>query len=388
VTATTFTKARTSPWTRRAMLLGFGAVVWLLPSVVSGSADLRTWAEYLCYAILAVGVDIAWGYGGMLVLGQGVFFGLGAYAMGMYLTLENVTTGSKLPDFMSLYGNYKELPLLWRPFQSLWFAIAAAILVPVIVATALGALVFSRRVRGPFFALLTQATALVFSLILIGNLPRTAGFNGLTGFNQIFGRSKYEPGTNRWLYHLAAIALLVVVLAALVVVRSRFGRLLVATRDAEERVRFLGYNPALIKTTAFALSAAIAGIAGALAAPIIGIVSPNQFAVVPSILMVCWVAVGGRGTVWGAVLGALIVNWGRTKVSEARPDDWIYVQGLLFIVVLAFAPGGILGAGRWLWAKLGRSGRSMPTDGAQVGAAAGRSVTATSTSPAAVAAYE
>src|SRR5260221_13010995 len=128
--------------------------------------------------------------------------------MGMYLTLENVTTGSKLPDFMSLYGDYKELPLLWRPFQSLWFAIAAAILVPVIVAAALGALVFSRRVRGPFFALLTQATALVFSLILIGNLPLTAGFNGLTGFTESFGRSKYEPATNRWLYHLTAIAVL------------------------------------------------------------------------------------------------------------------------------------------------------------------------------------
>jgi urea transport system permease protein len=343
----------------RAGIVLFAIGLWSLPDLLDNPADVRTWAEYLCYAILAVGLDLAWGYGGMLVLGQGVFFGLGAYAMGMHLTLENVPAGATLPSFMSLYGDFTELPLLWRPFHSLWFTIVAAIVVPALVAALLGTLVFRRRVRGPFFALLTQATALVFSLVLIGNLPLTAGFNGLTEFTEVFGRSKYEPGTNRWLFHVTALVLVVVLALALLVVASRFGRLLVATRDSEARVRFLGYDPALVKTVAFALSAAIAGVAGALAAPIIGIVSPNQFAVLPSILFVCWVAVGGRGTIWGAVLGALAVNWARTAVSEARPDDWSYVQGLLFVIVLAAAPGGIIGIGRSIVAR-SRARRQSP----------------------------
>ncbi len=344
-------------WIARGIFVAFAAVIWFLPNIVDGPAEVRKWAEFLCYAILAVGLDIAWGYGGMLVLGQGVFFGLGAYSMGMHLTLENVPAGSKLPSFMSLYGNFTSLPLLWRPFQNFWFAAVAAIVVPAAIAALLGALVFTRRVRGPYFALLTQATALVFSLILIGNLPFTAGFNGLTGFNEIFGRSKYDAHTNLWLYRITAVVLLVVLAIALKVVRSRYGRLLVATRDSEPRVRFLGYNPALVQTVAFAISAAIAGIAGALAAPVIGIVSPNQFAVLPSILFVCWVAVGGRGTLWGAAIGALLVNWLRVSISNARPDDWSYLQGALFVIVLAVAPGGLIGVGRLVWMRGRRATR-------------------------------
>ncbi len=343
-----------NPWIARAVFVAFGAVIWFIPDIVDGPAEIRKWAEYLCYAILAVGLDVAWGYGGMLALGHGVFFGLGAYSMGMYLTLENVPDGSELPTFMSLYGDYTSLPWLWKPFQSFWFTIVAVAAIPMVIAALLGALVFTRRVRGPFFALLTQATALVFSLILIGNLPLTAGFNGLTDFTTIFGRNKYDPDTNLWLYRITAVGLLAVLAIALKVVRSRFGRLLVATRDSEPRVRFLGYNPALVKTVAFTLSAGIAGIAGAFAAPVIGIVSPNQFAVLPSILFVCWVAVGGRGTLWGAAIGALVVNWARTTVSEARPDDWQYVQGLIFVLVLAFAPGGIIGLGKAATSKARR----------------------------------
>jgi len=212
--------------------------------------------------------------------------------------------------------------------------------------------VFTRRVRGPFFALLTQATALVFSLMLIGNLPMTAGFNGLTDFAVVFGRNKYDPSTNLWLYRMAAALLIGVLGLTLIIVRTRYGRLLVAVRDGEERVRFLGYNPAVVKTVGFALSAGIAGAAGALAAPIIGIVAPNQFGVVPSILFVCWVAVGGRGTLWAAAVGALVVNWFGDAVSHARPDDWSYVEGLLFVVVLAFAPGGLYGMARAIGRRL------------------------------------
>lgn len=330
------------PWAGRAVFVVFAVALFALPQVLGDPTRVRQWAEYLCYAIVAVGIDVAWGYGGMLVLGQGVFFGMGAYAMGMHLSLEQVPAGS-LPQFMSLYSDYTELPGLWRPFRHLWFAAPAAVVAPMVVAGLLGWLVFNRRIRGPFFAILTQATALIFWLLLVGQLQLTAGTNGLTNFSTIFGRSKYEPGTNQLLYWLAAVALLVVVLVGWQLVRSRFGRLLVATRDGEDRVRFLGYDPAVLKTSAFVVAAGMAGLAGALAAPIIGIVAPNQFAVLPSILMVTWVAIGGRGTLFGAVLGALLVGWGKTSFSETRPEDWLYLQGALFVVVVAYAPGGLFG---------------------------------------------
>ncbi len=330
------------PWVARAAFILFAVALFAWPHVLGDPTRIRQWAEYLCYAIVAVGIDLAWGYGGMLTLGQGVFFGLGAYAMGMHLALEQVPHGS-LPQFMSLYSDYEKLPLLWRPFESFWFAAVASVAVPAAVAGILGWLVFRRRIRGPYFALLTQATALVFWLLLVGQLKLTAGTNGLTDFVKVFGRNKYAASTNRYLFTVAAIALLVTVTVAWRVTRSRFGRLLVAVRDSEDRVRFLGYDPAVTKTVAFALSAALAGLAGALAAPIIGIVAPNQFTILPSILMLAWVAVGGRGTLAGAVLGALFVSWGKTTVSESNPDTWLYFEGLLFVVVVAYVPGGLLG---------------------------------------------
>lgn len=330
------------PWIGRLVFVGFTLLILAIPQLLDDPTRTRQWAEYLCYAMIAVGIDIAWGYGGMLTLGQGVFFGLGAYSMGMHLSLEQVGPG-QLPQFMSLYSDYTELPLIWKPFQYFWFAALAAVLIPTVVAALLGLLVFKRRIRGPYFAILAQAAALIMSLILIGQLKLTAGTNGLTNFATVFGRRRYDPDTNVFLYYCAAAALVVVVAVGWMVVRSRFGKLLVATRDGEDRVRFLGYDPAMVKTVAFALSAAMAGVAGALAAPIIGIVAPDQFAVLPSILMVCWVAVGGRGTLWGAVLGAILVSWARTRFSESRPDDWVYLQGLLFIVVVGFLPGGVAG---------------------------------------------
>lgn len=331
---------------------------------------LNLFGKFLTYAILALGLDLLWGYAGVLSLGHGVFFGLGAYAMGMYLSLEQVPKG-ELPSFMALYSDYESLPLLWRPFQHFWFAALAAVLVPMILAGLLGLLVFKRRIRGPYFALLTQATAVIFALILIGNLKLTSGFNGLTGFTKIFGRSKYAPETNIWLFRVASVALLIVLLIAMGVVRSRYGKLLQATRDSEDRVRYLGYDPAVIKTVAFAIAAGMAGLAGAVAAPVFGIVSPGQFDYLPSLLMICWVAVGGRGVIWGAVLGALFVNWLRVKVSHDRPDDWQYAQGALFVLVLAYTPGGIAGALRTGWLKLQRGlgrqvvpKRDAPTKGA------------------------
>ncbi|MEA2844226.1 MAG: urea transport system permease protein [Actinomycetota bacterium] len=347
-----FVAGAKSPWTARIALCLFGVGLFVWPSIIGNPTDIRQWAEWLCYAMVAVGLDLAWGYGGMLALGQGLFFGLGAYAMGMHLSLENVPKGA-LPEFMGLYSDYTALPAIWRPFQNFWFAALAAVLIPMVLGGLLGLLVFKRRIRGPFFAILTQATAVIFALLLIGNLKLTAGFNGLTGFTQIFGRSKYQPSTNRWLYSIAAVGLLVVLALAMKVVRSRYGKLLQATRDSEDRVRFLGYDPAIVKTIGFVIAAGMAGFAGAIAAPVFGIVSPGQFDYLPSILMICWVAVGGRGVLWGAVLGALVVNWARVTVSAARPDDWLYMQALLFIVVLAFFPGGLAGLLRKGWEMAG-----------------------------------
>jgi urea transport system permease protein len=337
-----------SPWPGRIAFLGFAVLLVIWPDVIGDPTEVRQWAEWLCYAMIAVGLDIAWGYGGMLALGQGLFFGLGAYAMGMYLSLEQVPDG-ELPSFMSLYSDYDELPLLWKPFQSFWFTVVAAVLVPMLIAALLGLLVFKRRIRGAFFALLTQATAVIFVLLLIGNLKLTSGFNGLTGFTTVFGRSKYSADTNIWLFRIASAALLVVLLIAMGVVRSRYGKLLQATRDGEDRVRYLGYDPAVVKTVGFVIAAGMAGLAGAVAAPVFGIVSPGQFDFLPSIIMICWVAVGGRGTIWGAVVGALFVNWLRVNISAERPDDWQYLQGGLFVLVLAFAPGGIAGMLRDAW---------------------------------------
>ncbi|HET9444310.1 MAG TPA: urea ABC transporter permease subunit UrtC, partial [Acidimicrobiales bacterium] len=340
-----------APWGGRLAFLVFAAGLFALPGIVGDPSDVRQWAEWLCYAMVAVGLDIAWGYGGMLALGQGLFFGLGAYAMGMHLSLEQVPDGA-LPSFMGLYSDYTELPPLWRPFRGFWTSAAVAVVVPMVLAALIGLLVFRRRIRGPFFAILTQATAVIFALVLVGNLKLTAGFNGLTGFTTVFGRSRYAPGTNTWLFQVAGAGLLVVLAVAMKVVGSRYGKLLQATRDSEDRVRFLGYDPAVVKTVGFVIAAGMAGLAGAIAAPVFGIVSPGQFDAVPSILMVCWVAVGGRGTLWGAVAGALVVNWTRVTVSTARPDDWQYLQGLLFVAVLAFAPGGLAGLLRGRWAAV------------------------------------
>jgi urea transport system permease protein len=343
-------KAEAFAFGRHALVfIAFAVVLLNLPAVLHDPTRVRQFAEYLCYAIIALGIDIAWGYGNMLTLGQGVFFGIGAYVMAMHLSLEQVK-GDGMPAFMGLYSDYDSLPWMWAPFRSLPVAVIGAILLPMLAAAAIGIPVFYRRIRGPFFALLTQATALIFALVLVDQLPWTAGTNGLTGFTTVFGHSKYAPDTPDFLYWLATGGLLIAVLVGWQVVHSRFGRLLLAIRDSEDRVRFLGYDPAVTKTVAFAISAGLAGLAGALAAPIIGIVAPNMFTVLPSILMVCWVAVGGRGTLWGAILGAILVSWTKTSVSEQWPEQWLYVQGLLFIVVVGFMPGGIAGGLKKLWA--------------------------------------
>jgi urea transport system permease protein len=299
-------------------------------------------AKYACFAIIAIGIDLAWGYGGMLVLGQGVFFGIGGYVMGMYMKIAEAGAGN-LPDFMTWSG-VEKLPLIWEPLKYAWIAIPMVVILPMLFAFLLGSLIFRRRVRGPYFAILSQALAAAFVILIVGQQGATGGTNGLTNFTNFFGIDLNDTASStQSLYVIAIIALGVCYVIGRQLVRSRFGRLLIAARDQEERVRFLGYNPATIKTIAYSVAAGMAGLAGALFVPIVGIISPALMGIVPSIEMVIWVAIGGRATLWGAVVGAFVVSWAKTGLSEKFPSMWTYFLGLLFIVVVAYFPAGLAG---------------------------------------------
>lgn len=296
-------------------------------------------ARFCCLAIVAVGIGLAWGRGGMLVLGQGLFFGLGAYVMAMHLKLADAGPGG-VPDFMRLYGD-GTLPVWWEPFRSPVVAILSIVLVPGLVAFVLGLAIFKRRVKGAYFAILSQALALAFATWLVGNVKTTGGFNGLTGFPSFFGYSLYDPANRMMLYFIAAGFLLALIAVMAQLYRSRYGELLIAVRDSEERVRFLGYDPANVKLVAYVLAAMTAGIGGALFVPIVGIVSPQNVGVVPSIMFLAGVALGGRATLLGPAVGAIAVAWAQTSLSESFPSFWSYLQGALFIVVVAFLPRGL-----------------------------------------------
>lgn len=323
---------------------GLFAVVAVLALVVAPLAlepfRLGLLAKYLCFAIVALGIGLAWGQGGMLVLGQGVFFGLGGYAMGMHLKL--VDAQGDLPDFM-VWSGVEQLPALWKPFANPVFALAMVVLGPMLIATVLGLLVFRQRVRGAYFAILTQALAAAFVILLVGRQGLTGGTNGLTNFFDLFGQDLAADSTQRGLYLVVAIACGLLYLGARQLVTSRFGRLLVAIRDGEDRVRFLGYDPARVKTVVFAISAGMAGLAGAMFVPVVGIISPALLGVVPSLELVVAVAVGGRFTLAGAILGAVVMGYAKTSFSEQFADGWLYLQGALFILVMTLAPRGILG---------------------------------------------
>jgi len=321
------------------LLIGFVGLV-VLPAVMS-EFRLGLLAKYLCFAIVAVGIDLAWGYGGMLTLGQGLFFGLGGYAMGMFLKLQEAGADG-LPDFMS-YNGVEKVPAFWEPFRHAWFALPAALLIPMGVAAGLGALVFRQRIRGAYFAILTQALAAAFVILLIGQQGYTAGTNGLTNMRTMFGYDLNDPVNQRNVYLAVAVTLGIVYLIARQLVASRYGRLLIAVRDGEDRVRFLGYNPTVVKVLAFTVSAGMAGLAGALFVPVVGIMSPAALGIVPSLELLIGVAVGGRATLIGAVGGTILVNYAKTGLSEQFASGWLYLQGALFILVVAFAPKGLAG---------------------------------------------
>ncbi|HML09532.1 MAG TPA: urea ABC transporter permease subunit UrtC [Stellaceae bacterium] len=302
--------------------------------------------KYLCYAILALAIDLVWGYAGILTLGHGAFFALGGYCMGMYLMREigarGVYANPILPDFMVFIG-WKELPWYWQGFDHFWFALPMTMLVPALLALPFGWFAFRSRVSGVYLSIITQALTYALMLAFFRNDMGFGGNNGMTDFKDIAGISLNTETTSVGLMILSALVLSIAFLIARGMTRSRFGKVLIAVRDAESRTRFLGYRPESYKLVVWVLSAVIAGIGGALYVPQVGIINPSEFAPGNSIEAVIWVAVGGRGTLAGAILGAVLVNLGKTWLTSALPEVWLFAIGGVFILVTLFLPRGIIG---------------------------------------------
>ena len=323
--------------------------VLILAAIVAAPAVLPVFrlnllGRFLSLAIVALGIDLIWGYTGLLSLGQGIFFALGGYAAAMYLQLSNAgNLPNGIPEFFSLYG-VKVLPFFWHPFGSPWFTLVAIWLIPGVLAAVLGGLVFRNRIKGVYFSILTQAALLVFYNFFNGQQKLINGTNGLqTPASKLFGQYVGSDLMQRWFFWITAFVLILCWLVVRWVVRGRFGNVLLAIRDDEARLRFTGYNPTLFKTIVFGIAGALAGISGALYTVQSGSASP-QFMQVPfSIEMVIWVAVGGRGTLIGAILGAVVINYAKSLVSEAMPQSWLFIQGGLFILVVTALPEGVIG---------------------------------------------
>ena len=332
---------------RRKQLIEAGIIIAIalifaviLP-IVLPAFRLRLFGRFLALTIVALGIDLIWGYTGLLSLGHGIFFALGGYAIAMHLKLQ-IPEG-QLPDFFTLYGVNK-LPWFWQPFYSFPFTLVALVVIPGIVAGLLGYLVFRNRIKGVYFSILTQAALLVFFNFFNGQQKLINGTNGLkTDTERIFDLLVSSATVQRTFYILTVIFLVLIYLLCRWLTSGRFGRLLIAIRDDETRVRFSGYDPTGFKVLVFAISGAIAGIAGALYTVQTGIITPAIMQVAFSIEMVIWVAVGGRGTLIGAIIGTLLVRLAQTFLSERFPQVWLFFQGALFLTVVTVLPNGIVG---------------------------------------------
>ena len=302
--------------------------------------------KYLSYALLAVAVDLVWGYLGILSLGHGAFFALGGYAMGMYLMRQVGDRGvyghPVLPDFM-VFLNWQELPWFWFGFDMFWFAVLMVVLVPGLLAWVFGWLAFRSRVTGVYLSIITQALTFALMLAFFRNEMGFGGNNGLTDFKDILGFSLQADSTRLGLFVASALALALGYVACRCIVSSKLGRVARAVRDSEDRTRFIGYRVERVKLWVFTFSAILAGIAGALYVPQVGIINPGEFAPLKSIELVIWVAVGGRATLYGAVVGALVVNYAKTYLTGALPEVWLFALGGLFVLVTVFLPRGIAG---------------------------------------------
>lgn len=302
--------------------------------------------KYLCYAILAIALDLVWGYCGVLSLGHGAFFALGGYAMGMYLMRQigerGVYGNPELPDFM-VFLDWQALPWYWQGFEHFWFALVMVALVPGLLAFVFGWLAFRSRVTGVYLSIITQALTYALMLAFFRNEMGFGGNNGLTDFKDLLGFDLQAGSTRVALFVVSAVSLAVVYLSCRVIVNSRLGRAVVAIRDAEDRVRFLGYRVHYFKLWVFTFSAVLAGIAGALYVPQVGIINPSEFQPLNSIELVIWVAIGGRGTLWGAAGGAVLVNYAKTSFTAVLPEVWLFALGGLFIVSTLLLPRGLAG---------------------------------------------
>lgn len=347
-------------WPRERAYFALTAVLLLgVFPLVSSGFRLGMLAKYLTYAFPAVGLVVCWGKGGVLSLGQGVFFGLGGYCMAMFLKLEASDRASTaiqstpgIPDFMD-WNQLTELPFFWRPFEHLGFALAAVLCVPGLLALVIGAAMFRRRVGGVYFAIITQAIASVLSISIIGQQGYTGGINGITDLKTLAGWDIRTADAKLILYYVTALLLLGTVLLSRWVLDTRLGRLLVAMREKEERVRFTGYDVAGIKVFAFVFAAVVSGVGGALFTLVVGFMSPSFVGIVASIEMVIAAAVGGRHSLLGAIYGSLLVNYGKTFFSESAPELWLFLLGGLFILVVMAFPNGLAGLDLERWRSSG-----------------------------------
>lgn len=319
------------------------------------TATMSLWGKYLCYALLAISLDLVWGYCGILSLGHGAFFALGGYAMGMYLMRQIGSRGvygnPTLPDFM-VFLNWGELPWYWYGFSSFPFAMLMVLLVPGLLAFVFGWFAFRSRVTGVYLSIITQALTYALLLAFFRNDMGFGGNNGLTDFKDILGFNVQAQGTRAALFAMTCTMLISGFLIARGIVTSKLGKVVIAIRDAESRTRFLGYRVDRFKLFVFTVSACMAGVAGALYVPQVGIINPSEFAPANSIETVIWVAVGGRGSLVGAALGAVVVNWAKTMFTSGfMAPYWLFALGALFVFVTLFMPKGILGTVQGWWEK-------------------------------------
>jgi urea transport system permease protein len=341
-------------WIFLCVLATVGVAVPLLNLATSPDSALHVptyvvalLGKYLCYALLAISVDLVWGYCGILSLGHGAFFALGGYAMGMYLMRQIGTRGvyanPELPDFM-VFLNWKELPWYWWGFDSFPFAMLMVVLAPGILALVFGWFAFRSRVTGVYLSIITQAMTFALLLAFFRNDMGFGGNNGLTDFKDILGFNLQSAEMRCTLFAASAVALALGYIACRYIVTSKFGRIITAIRDAESRTRFIGYRVEHYKLFVFVVSAVMAGIAGALYVPQVGIINPSEFSPANSIEIVIWVALGGRGTLYGAAMGAIIVNFAKSYFTGVIPEVWLYALGALFVFVTLFMPKGIVGS--------------------------------------------
>jgi len=339
----------------RSELIGFVALAVLLFLILPLTLDvfrLNLVAKYLTYAFVAIGLVLCWGYGGILSLGQGVFFGLGGYCMAMYLKLEassventKIQSTPGIPDFMD-WNQITQLPFFWKPFHSFPLTILAILLVPAIFALIIGAAMFKRRVGGVYFAIITQAVAAILTILIVGQQGYTGGINGITDLRTLHGWDIRTDHAKFILYFVEVVLLFGCIVAAQAIRLTKLGRILVAMREQEDRVRFSGYSVANFKIFAFCAAAVFAAIGGAMFTLEIGFMSPSFVGIVPSIEMVIYTAVGGRMSIFGAIWGSLLVNFAKTSLSESFPQLWLFGLGALFIAVVLAFPNGLSG----IWA--------------------------------------